>query len=69
MNNLNPQQLINMMMNNPSVKNNPILNNAMQMYQKGDTQGLQNLAMNVCKERGIDMNEAINNIKSQFGIK
>lgn len=69
MNNLNPQQLINMMMNNPSVKNNPILNNAIQMYQKGDTQGLQNLAMNVCKERGIDMNEAINNIKSQFGVK
>lgn len=69
MNNFNPQQLINMMINNPNIKNNPVLNNAVQMYQKGDTQGLQNLAMNVCKERGIDMDEAIKNIKSQFGMK
>lgn len=69
MNNFNPQQLINMMINNPNIKNNPVLNNAVQMYQKGDTQGLQNLAINVCKERGIDMDEAIKNIKSQFGMK
>ena len=69
MNNINPQQIINMLINNSQLKGNPIFTNAMDMFQKGDNKGLQQLVTNICNERGIKPEEAIKQIKSQFGIK
>lgn len=64
----NPQQMImNMMRQNSG--NNPVMNNALQMMEKGDNAGLEKLARNLCKERNIDPDEAANQIKSQFGMK
>ena len=31
--------------------------NAMEMMQKGDKQGIESMARNLCKENGIDPNE------------
>jgi hypothetical protein len=55
----NPQQAIQSIIeNNPNVQNNPLAQNAMKMYQNGDTRGLQNMAENMCKERGITVDQA-----------
>ena len=47
---------------------NPIMQNAIQMYQKGDKQGLNELADNLCKEKGINRSDFERQIKSQFGM-
>lgn len=64
----NPQQIIQQMMNNSQAMQNPLIRNAIEMYQKGDMNGVNQLAQNLCKEKGIDMKTAIQQIKSQFGM-
>lgn len=64
----NPQQFIQQMMGNSQAMQNPMVANAIQMYQKGDKDGINQLAQNLCREKGVDMNEAIRQIKSQFGM-
>ena len=64
---MNPAQLLlNQMMNSPQVQNNPMAKNAMQMYQSGDTGGLKTMAENLCKERGITVDEAKQKVMSMF---
>lgn len=63
----NPQQAIqNIIENNPNVQNNPLAQNAMKMYQNGDTRGLQNMAENMCKERGITVDQAKQQVMGMF---
>ena len=64
----NPQQFIQQIMGNSQAMQNPMIANAIQMYQKGDKEGINQLAQNLCREKGVDMNEAIRQIKSQFGM-
>lgn len=64
----NFQQMI-MNMAKSRMGNNPVLKNAIQMAENGDSAGLENLARNLCKENNIDVDKAINQVKSQFGIK
>lgn len=64
----NPQQMIMNMMKQQA-GNNPVMNNALQMMEKGDNAGLEKLARNLCKERNINPDEAFNQIKGQFGMK
>lgn len=78
---MNPMQLIQMVRNgeNPQqavmniVKqqagNNPVMNNALQMMEKGDNAGIEKLARNLCKERGINPDEMLSQVQNQFGIK
>lgn len=47
--------LLRQMMNRPDVQNNPMAQNVIKMYQNHDTQGLQNMASNIAKERGINL--------------
>lgn len=63
-----PQQMI---FNNlkSQTGNNPVLGNALDMAQKGDSKGLEELARNLCKTNGVDADEAMKQLKSQFGIK
>lgn len=63
-----PQQAIMSMMRQQA-GDNPVLNNAINMAEKGDIDGLKNLAHNLGKENGIDVDSKFNEIKSQFGIK
>lgn len=63
----NPQQVIQSMIeSNPNIQNNPLAQNAMKMYQNGDTRGLQNMAENMCKERGITVDQAKQQIIGMF---
>lgn len=60
----NPQQFIKNVMGNNQMMSNPMMKNAMDMYQRGDINGLQTLAQNVAKERGTSIEE----IRKNLGI-
>lgn len=64
----NPQQFMQQIMNNSEVMQNPIAQNTINMLQKGDKKGLEELARNMCKEKGINADDALKQIKSQFGM-
>lgn len=64
----NPQAFLQQAMNDSQLMQNPISRNALEMYQKGDKQGLNELAQNLCKEKGTTMEEMTKQIKSQFGM-
>ena len=63
----NPQQFLQQMMGNSIVMKNPMARNAMQMAQNGDSKGIEQMARNLCKEKGIDADDVFNQIKSIFG--
>ena len=63
----NPQQFLQQMMGNNSVMSNPMARNAIQMAQNGDSNGIEQMARNLCKEKGIDADDVFNQIKSIFG--
>lgn len=60
----NPQAFIQQAMQS----GNPIMQNAIQMYQNGNKQGLNELADNLCKEKGINRQDFEKQIRSQFGM-
>ncbi len=65
----NPQQFAQQMMNNTQFMQNPMARNALQMLQNGDSKGMEQMARNLCKERGINPEEAINGLKQSMGMK
>ena len=64
----NPQAFIQNAMNNNQIMANPIAKNAIEMYQRGDKEGINQLAQNLCKERGTSYDEMVNQLKNQFGL-
>ncbi len=64
----NPQAFIQQAMQNSNLMQNPLAKNAIEMYQRGDLQGIDEMANNLCKERGLKKEDVINQIKSQFGM-
>ena len=65
----NPQEFMQKMMDNNEIMKNPMARNAMEMYKKGDTKGLQAMAENLAKERGTTVDDMKSQIMAQFGIK
>ena len=74
---LNPMQILGMMSNmkNPQqmvmniAKQNPQMNMAMQMMSVvKDKKGMKQLMDNVCKEKGINLGDAINAFNQQTGM-
>lgn len=65
----NPQAFMQQMMNSSQVAQNPMIKNAMGMMNSGDTKGLEQMARNLCKEKNINVDEAVQQIKNQFGMK
>lgn len=64
----NPQAFMQNLMNNSQINQNPIAKNAFEMYQRGDSRGINELADNLCKERGINRQDLEKEIRSKFGI-
>ena len=62
----NPQAMINML--RQQTGNNPILNNALNMVEKGDAKGLEQLGRNLCKEKNIDVDYALGQIRNMMGM-
>ena len=54
-----------MIMQNPQIRNNPMAQNAIRMYQSGDVNGLNAMANNIAKEKNIDLNQFAEQIKSR----
>lgn len=72
---MNPMDLIKMYMSqglSPKTvvekmgMNNPIINNLITMAQNGDTQGVENFARNIMKEKGRDFDKEFYNFKNNF---
>ena len=63
----NPQEFMQQMMNNSQVMRNPMAKNAMEMAQNGNMQGIEQMARNLCKEKGLNEDDVFNQIKSGFG--
>ena len=63
----NPQQLLQRMMGNSQIMSNPIMKNTMQMAQQGNIQGIEQMARNLCREKGLNADDVFNQIKSRFG--
>ena len=64
----NPEQAIMNAMRNQAGRN-PVLNNALDMAEKQDTKGLEQLARNLCESNGVNADDMVKQIKSQFGMK
>ena len=64
----NPENLVNKVINNSQFMANPIAKNAIEMYKQGDKEGINKMAENLCKEKGIKPEEVINRIKSTFEL-
>lgn len=63
----NPQAFIQQAMNS-QLSQNPIAKNALEMYQRGDINGINTLAENLCREKNIDIQQAKQQIKSKLNI-
>ena len=62
----NPQQLINQFMNNEQVMSNPMIRNAVDMAQKGNSNGIEQLVRNIAQSKGMNADELFNQVKSQI---
>lgn len=61
----NPQELlINIL--KQQMPNNPVTENLLQMIQNGNTSGIEQFAKNLCKEKGINPEQAISELKNIY---
>lgn len=58
----NPQQIIN-----KALGNTPMSGNLLKMINNKDQKGIEQMARNLAKEKGIDADQMFNQIKNQFG--
>ena len=65
----NPQAFIQQMMNNSQIMQNPMARNIIDMAQKGDVEGIEQMGRNIAKEKGIDFDKAFSDFKKQFPIE
>lgn len=64
----NPKQFMQSMMGNSQIMQNPMAKNTIEMAQKGDMSGIEQMARNLCKEKGINADEIYNSYKQKFGM-
>lgn len=63
-----PQQFLQQMMSNNQVMSNPMAKNAIGMAQQGDMKGIEQLARNLCKEKGLNADDIFNQFKRNIGV-
>jgi hypothetical protein len=64
----NPQAFMNQIMGNQQMMNNPMIQNTVNMAQKGDMKGIEQMARNLCKEKGLNADEIFNQFKSKMNM-
>ena len=62
----NPKQAINSMFQQ-NLQGNPLFKRAQQMAEGKTPEQLQQVAQNLCQQKGIDLNQALQQFQSQFG--
>lgn len=65
----NPQAFMQNVAQNNQMMQNPMAKNAMEMFQRGDSKGLQEMAENLCRERGTTADDVKNMIMRQMGMQ
>ena len=67
---LNPLNVIlNKMLSDPRVNSNEIAQNTVELLRKGDSRGLQEMAENLCKQKGVTTDEVKSKILNTFGFR
>lgn len=66
MKNGNPQEIVMDMLKQNATDGNLMAQNLLQMVNNRDIQGIENMARNVAKERGVDYDKEFNNFKQMF---
>lgn len=64
----NPKEFMQKMMESSQVMQNPMAKNIIDMAQKGDISGIEQMGRNIAKEKGIDFDKAFSDFKKQFPI-
>ena len=62
----NPQQMMSQIMTQ-QLQSNPLFQRAQQMAQGKSPQELEQVAKNLCQQRGIDLDSAMNQFKQMMG--
>ena len=65
--NVNPQQLVMLLLENQSA-NNPMIGNLLQLAKNNDGKGIEQVARNMMKERGLDFDEEFNKFKQMYHL-
>lgn len=65
---MNVMGMVQQMMSNSSVMANPMIKNAMSMAQSGNSKGIEQMARSLCKEKGINPDDVMKQIRGNFGI-
>ena len=65
--NTSPQQLVMLLLENQSA-NNPMLSNLLQLAKNNDGKGIEQVARNMMKERGLDFDEEFNKFKQMYNL-
>lgn len=63
-----PQQFLQQIVGNNQMMSNPMMKNVVGMAQKGDMQGVEQMARNLCKEKGLNADEVMSKLKSKFNM-
>lgn len=63
----NPQQFM-MNMLQSQMGNNPIGQNLLRMAQQNDTKGIEQVARNLCAQRGLDFDKEFAAFRQQYGL-
>lgn len=63
----NPQQMLMGMLQQQS-GNNPMMKNVLDMVQNNDAAGVEQFARNLAKEKGINVEDALSQLRQQFGM-
>lgn len=59
----NPQQILSNMLKG---NNNPMAQNIINMMNNNDSKGIEQLARNLCRSKGIDPDQMMNDIQGRF---
>jgi hypothetical protein len=62
----NPQEMVMGMLKQTAQTGNPMATNLINLINSGDMQGVERLARNVARERGIDFDKEFNSFKQMF---
>ena len=62
----NPQEIVMNMLQKDAKSGNQIAGTLIQMINSGDSQGIERVARNIAKEKGIDFDKEFNSFKQMF---
>lgn len=62
----NPQQMVMILLQQFGGNNNPIIQNALNLAQKGDASALEQIARNLAQQKGIDFDKQFANFQQSL---